>query len=136
MEKYLSGFISPGIAPLALVALGMWIWAEFKMDVKLRLFYGALAILLCIATVEGVRFYGQSYERMYVRNSLNVMKEEIRKGNIQLTLDAIDKFESTETARGFSSAASGLWQEFGAIQYQRNQQETSKKDATDQKTAR
>jgi len=75
---------------------------------------------------------------MYVRNSLNVMKEQIKTGHIQPTLDAISKFEDNEKSRGFGSAASGLWQDFATIQYKTNKEKTSNKedDAPGQKPAR
>lgn len=136
MEKYLAGFLSPGIAPLALIAVCMWVWAEFKFSTKQRLIYGALAFLLCIATIEGVRLYGLAYERMYVRNSMNVIKDQIKTGNIQPTIDAINKFENIEQNRGFSSAASELWKDFATIKYKMNQEKKSNtEEMPSQKTA-
>lgn len=135
MEKYLAGFISPAIAPLALIALGMWIWAEFKCNVKQRLLYGFLSFLLCLATAEGVHVYGQSYERMYVRNSLIEIKDKIKTGNTQFIIEAINKFETNEKNRSFANAASGLWQDFSAMHYNQTMKKTSNQgDAPDKKT--
>lgn len=109
MEKYFIWFANPGIAPMALIALGLWIWAEFKCNINQRLLYGVISLLLCVASFEGIRLYGQGYERLFVKNSLRTIKDQIKAGNSQQVIDAINKFETNEQNQDFSRAASRLW---------------------------
>ncbi len=108
--KYLlAGYAPLGIFILTLMTLVLWIRAEFKCGVKLRLIYGISSLLLCITAFEGVRLHSQGYERLFVRNSLRTIKEQIKTGNPQIVIDAISKFETNEQNLDFFQAASRLW---------------------------
>ncbi len=136
--KYLFvGYAPLGILIITLMALVLWIRAEFKCDVKVRLIYGISSLLLCITVFEGVRLYGRGYERLYIRNCLRTIKDQIKAGNSQQVIDAISKFETNEQSHDFSYAASRLWDDCSARDNNQAKKKTSnKEDAPAQKPGR
>jgi hypothetical protein len=126
-----------GIA--AAVTLILWVLSELKQESKIvhRISYGLASIVLVVLTIDSYTSFKQAYERLYVKNSLHTIVNQLKEGNSQALIESINKFDSNEQKKGFSYAAAELWTDCGAIRNNQNKNKTSnKEDAPDQKTVR
>jgi hypothetical protein len=121
------------------VTLILWVLAELRQESKkaYRISYGLATIVLLGLTMDSHASLKQAYERLYIRNSLHEIGNQLNAGNTKELAESINKFDSNELNKGFAYAASQLWSDCGVIRNHPNKNKTSnKEDAPDKKAVR